>query len=380
MPLVLLLIIAGTLGYAWLLFPLWLVRAARRAPLEPAPEEPLPERPRIAVLIAAHNEAEVIEARVTNLKTVDYPADRIRFLIGCDGSSDETALRAQRAAGSDVRFDIQAFPRNEGKVATLLKLFARTAASDELLVMSDANTTFAPTAIARLADHFARQEIGGVCGRLIFTAGGHDNPCEEGRYWRWETRLKQAESRLDSCLGANGAIYALRRQLFWQAIPTNTIVDDFVLGMKVREQGDRMLYDPTAIAYEELPPVSSEWGRRVRIGAGDYQALGLCRRALSPTCGTFAWCFFSHKLLRWFTPHLLVALAGVALWGAWTAEGAGRYGWLGLLALYLLGAVGAMARRSAWRHFVTMQLALLCGFIRYIRGPLAGTWQRTARG
>src|SRR6185503_6079299 len=109
---------------------------------------------------------------------------------------------------------------------------------------------------------------------------------DESVYWKFETWLKTRESELDSCLGANGAIYAIRARLFWASIPPNTIIDDFVIGMKVREQGYRMLYEPRAIALEELPPeVAHEWKRRVRIGAGDYQAIRLCRACLSPSFG-----------------------------------------------------------------------------------------------
>ena len=101
----------------------------------------------------------------------------------------------------------------------------------------------------------------------------------------------------------------IRTGLFWAEIPDNTIIDDFVIGMKVREQGYRMVYAPTAVAREELPEtLDDEWRRRIRIGAGDYQALVLCRKCLLPRYGKFAWMFWSHKVARWFTPHLLLLL------------------------------------------------------------------------
>jgi cellulose synthase/poly-beta-1,6-N-acetylglucosamine synthase-like glycosyltransferase len=242
---------------------------------------------------------------------------------------------------------------------------------------------FDPQAVRRLVAPLREPRVGGVCGRLVFhkPAGG---VTDEGVYWRLENRLKEYESAWDSCLGANGAIYAIRPELFWDALPDNTIVDDFVIGMKVREQGYRFLFAPAAEAHEELPAtVAGEWKRRVRIGAGDYQALVLCRRCLAPGFGRFAWMFWSHKVLRWFTPHLLALVAALALaqYPFATAVALG--------AVLLAGAAGYAGRnvRGAWirpfqlgAYFLAMQAALAAGFVRFCRGGLAGTWERTERG
>jgi hypothetical protein len=160
--------------------------------------------------------------------------------------------------------------------------------------------------------------------------------------------------------------------------------------MKVRERGYRMIYEPAALAIEEIPPaVSHEWKRRVRIGAGDYQALRLCKACLSPAYGAFAWAFWSHKVLRWFTPHLLLAGVPLAVAAALSDEPA-----LGLavLAAYLLVGAAALlgfllqesdcllARPLRGVHYLlAMQAALFVGFLRFCRGNLTGSWQRTAR-
>ncbi len=132
-------------------------------------------------------------------------------------------------------------------------------------------------------------------------------PAEEGVYWRYEVTLKILENRLNAVLGANGAIYAVRRQLF-PDLPRNLITDDFVIPMKVRAGGRRVVYDPEAVAMEEAPAsMGSEFRRRVRIGAGNWQALGQCAPLLLPQKGFVAFSFWSHKVLRWATPFLLVA-------------------------------------------------------------------------
>ena len=217
---------------------------------------------------------------------------------------------------------------------------------------------------------------------VVSSVSGTDEPV----YWNFETRLKMAESSLDSCLGANGAIYAVRSELFSMDIPGNTIIDDFVIGMKVREQGYRMVYEPGAVATEDLPEtVQDEWRRRIRIGAGAYQALSLCRACLSPRYGVFAWMFWSHKVMRWFTPHLMVGLLVIGCWllGAPAARLAGHGYWvLGLLGVFVVGLASRRFRKGLklLSYFITMQVALLMGFVRYCRGNLSGAWARTERG
>jgi cellulose synthase/poly-beta-1,6-N-acetylglucosamine synthase-like glycosyltransferase len=240
-----------------------------------------------------------------------------------------------------------------------------------------------------LCRHFTDPSVGGVCGKLSFvTPPGVKT--EEDAYWRFENWLKSRESAVDSCLGANGAIYAIRRELFWRNIPSNTIIDDFVIGMKVREQNFRVIYEPAAEASEELPPsVSDEWRRRVRIGTGNFQALQLCRACLYPSFGSFAWMFWSHKVLRWFTPHLMAAgcaLAAVSFLRSGSIPAAtviaanaaiALAAWLGRMAEDSRHPVLRFSRGIA--YFMTMQFAIFAGFCRYFQGNLEGRWERTSR-
>jgi hypothetical protein len=186
-------------------------------------------------------------------------------------------------------------------------------------------------------------------------------------------------------------------------MPDNTVIDDFVAGMKVRERGYKMVFEPEAFAEEELPAHAHEWKRRVRIGAGDFQALTLCRKCLSPRYGRFAWMFWSHKVLRWFTPHMLLVILAIALWHVLKPRPSWFEGapWLhvrqaldsaiiaavGILLLCAaIGRLGGGSERKWLRmcalsnHFVTMQAALFMGFLSYCRGGLPGYWTRTPRG
>jgi len=392
------LVTAAMLAYAWIAYPLLLLAGRRGRAITGSPAT---HTPPLVLLLSAFNEADVIADRVANLIATDYPDGLLRVLIGTDGCTDDTAACARKAAAAAPWIEVVAFERNRGKVAVLRDLVASARRHDDcpqgtLFVFTDANTRFRPDALRLLARHFDNPAVGGVCGRLVFTGSGSD---AEHTYWNLENVLKARESALDSCLGANGAIYALRPVCFWQEIPPSTIVDDFVIGMKVREAGLRMLYEPDAVAEEDVPAVRDEWRRRVRIGSGDYQAARLCRACLHPRYGRFAWCFWSHKILRWFTPHLaLVMLAAAVLSLAFGPRPAAcpplvlaaQAVCTGGLLLLAAALAGRLSRRPAWGgpawqlcrgvdHFVTMQAALLAGFIRYCRGNLSGSWARTPR-
>jgi len=351
--------------------------------------------PTVTVLVAAHNEEKHIGARIKNLIELDYPENKITVRIGVDGSSDRTADIARQWVSKRLDIRVYEVAERRGKIATLKDLISRS--KEDILILTDANTVFKTDALQKLVSHFVDPCIGCVCGRVQLLGEG-----EENVYWRMETHLKMMESSLDSCLGANGAIYAIKRSLFWTDIPDNTIVDDFVIGMKVREQGLRVVYEPEAVGQENLPPTVDEWVRRKRIGAGDYQALFLCKKCLLPTYGKFAWVFWSHKVLRWFTPHILLALfiLTFAIFAIRLSLGvencfAIELKFIFTPVLMMVSIFGALTARflrnfpslngkllkllNLSDHFITMQVALFLGFLRFCRGNLRGHWERTPR-
>jgi len=396
------LILLVLLVYAWVGYPL-VLRGLVSRPAARSAGSDIPsarERPSVAVLLSAHNEETHIAARLGNLLDLDYPQELVTVHVGVDGCTDGTLRIASERAAGCPRVHVTEGRERGGKIAMLKRLVSQARA--DILVLTDANTLFARDALTRLVRRFEDARVGGVCGRLVFTdvseaaasgASGEGPP--EGLYWEWETRLKEWESLLDSCLGANGAIYALRRELFWTEIPDNTVVDDFVLGMKVREHDLRVKYEPLAQAREEFPDSRDEWHRRVRIGAGDYQALGLCAKCLLPRYGKFAWMFASHKVLRWLTPHVLLAVLLLSLWRVILGSAPAGLNRAVMPILVLLGVgilgVCAIAGRAAdgddkvscvlraCNHLVTMQAALFVGFLRFCRGGLRGDWARTPR-
>ncbi len=336
--------------------------------------------PTVTVLVAAHNEASVIARRIENLLDQDYPDGKLEILIGSDASNDGTDDIVRRYAARGVK--LSPGPRS-GKAGVLARLLGM--ATGDVLVLTDANTDFERDAIRRIVQPLRDPDVGLVCGRLtLHTPLGA--PLAEGAYWRLESMLKLYESRRGCVMGANGALYAVRRQLF-PPFPAGTVVDDFVAALRVLQAGFEIRYEPEAIAHEESAPGgSAEYKRRVRIAAGCFRALWQYRSLLAPRHGFAAFALWSHKVLRWLTPQaLIVALVA----NAFLATSSWVYASLLLAqcACYGFAALGLLnlapkALRSpanAAAHFVEMNAALLVGFYKFSRGAQGQTWARTER-
>jgi cellulose synthase/poly-beta-1,6-N-acetylglucosamine synthase-like glycosyltransferase len=345
------------------------------------PAVPDAELPRLTLLIAAHNEAAVIGERIENALALDYPRDRLEILVASDGSTDATAGIVRGFAGRGVR--LLDYQPNRGKAATLNAAWRE--ATGDVVLLSDANTFTDRAAARRLARWFRDPSVGAVCGRLILVdpVTGRN---VDGLYWRYETFLKACEARLGALLGANGAIYAVRRDRY-VPIPPETIIDDFVIPLLgTLTHGTRLVYDADAVAREDTPPeIADEFKRRARIGAGGFQSLRLLWPLLSPARGWLAFSFVSHKLVRWACPFFLLAMAAanVALvaqpfYRATLAMQAGFYAlaWLGGRST----GQGPLARALRLATlFSSMNAALLVGFYRWLTGRQRGAWARTAR-
>jgi cellulose synthase/poly-beta-1,6-N-acetylglucosamine synthase-like glycosyltransferase len=350
-----------------------LARRTRRARRDAA------DCPRVSIVFAAHNEEAVIAQKMRNCARLDYPAGRLDILVGCDGCTDATAALARAAAVPNAA--VFEFPERCGKPGVLNKLMPRT--RGEIVVFCDANTEFAPDAIHTLVRHFKRPEIGCVCGELRLRSRGTANG--EQLYWRFETLLKFLESRLNMLVGANGALFAIRRSLY-VPVPADGVVDDFLIAMNVRAAGYRVVYDPEAIAWEEVAPSARhEFRRHVRIGAGNFQALRHTWRLLNPLAGAVALSFWSHKVCRWLVPIVLAAaqvsaalLAQQPVYALAAATG----GLLVLLAFvghHLDLTARYWAPASIPYYFLSTNLALLLGLFAFVRGTQSIVWTPTAR-
>jgi len=260
--------------------------------------------PQVDMLIAAYNEEKVIRSKIENCLNLDYPAEKLTVWIASDGSSDGTNEIVKEYMKHNSRIRLLEFTRS-GKSGVINKALPQLEA--DITVFSDANTEYDPGAVQRMVVHFADPNVGCVCGKLIYR-----NPGEvvsgkgESFYWKYETALKKMESKIGYVAGANGAIYAIRRSLF-EALPPNTINDDFTISMRIVEKGFKSLFEENAIAYEDVAPsMESEFKRHVRDGAGHYIAIGHLLGLLNPLLGARSLIYWSHRILRWTAPFILI--------------------------------------------------------------------------
>lgn len=337
------------------------------------------ELPSVDIIIAAYNEEYCIKARIENALNQNYQG-KIQVLVASDGSQDSTGKIIE--AFSDSRVQPYAFSDNRGKISVLNDLVIKSSA--QILVFTDANTDFNVDAVSVLVGSF-NENIGAVSGELILETKDN-NQNQDGLYWRYEQFLKNCESELGSLLGANGAIYALKRELYIP-LPKDTIVDDFCIVMNVKKQGYDVIYNNAAIAKEEVAPsLRDEYGRRVRIGSGNYKAFFANLWALSPTEGILSWCYWSHKVLRWFAPHLMIIIfvSNVLLLNSLTYI----FFILMQISFYIVAWYGQKRINNNRQvkgivaiisFFVSMNVALGQGFIRFCKGHKNGGWKRTAR-
>lgn len=373
----------GLITYTYALYPALLALAHRWRGKRPGPAlaaagAPVP---RVSVLVAAYNEADIITEKVQNSLRLDYPADRIEFLFGSDGSDDGTTALLEACPEPRVR--AFAFPRR-GKAATLNDLAVQ--ARGEILVFSDANSLFEPQAVGRLVSHFADPRVGGVCGRLVLRTPGQPQAGGESLYWRYETAVKRLEGELGILASANGAIYAIRRALY-RPLPIHTrVADDLIVGARVLQQGQAMTFEQEAVAHETTAEsIRLDLERKIRVAEISFNALPHIVDLLAPRYGLAAWMLWSHKLLRWAVPGLLLGLAASSA-GLWRRPFYRLAGW-GQAALYAAALAGAWLEQHRplprWiavpYYFVGANLALLLGALRAARGSGQATWTRTGR-
>jgi len=338
------------------------------------------EIPDVAVLISVYNEEEVIQARIRNLQELDYPADRLEVWLGLDAPTDKTAELLTRLPST--QFHAVQFSERRGKLAVLSDLARRTSA--EILVITDANTMFDRNCIRNLARHFVDERVGVVSGEEVRMAAGGADAAGESLYWRYECALKMLESRLNCVQGANGAALGVRGSLF--PPKKRSIVEDFQIPLEARLQGYRVVYDPEAIAVEEVAPTSSaQFSRRVRIGCGDYQTLFHNLNCLNPMRGLPAFSFFSHRVLRWLTPMLLLIAFSCSVvmvtqpgFAKWAVAQCIFYG-MAIVGYELKKRGTALPLFALPLQFCATNLALLCGFVRFLRGGQPLTWKSTPR-
>lgn len=349
----------------------------------------LHQLPKVAIVIAAFNEEKVIEEKIIKTLKTNYPIHLITLFIGSDNSTDKTNAIIEKYANQYQNIVFKNFIERSGKQEVLNKLFEHYISKNEyeVCIMTDANILFTENTIYELVKHFKNEQIGIVCGNIknknIKSSGISK---QEQFYILNENELKINEGLVfGSSIAAFGACYAIKRALV-PLIPKNILMEDFYISMHVLKNHFQVVTEPLAICYEDLPQkINEEFKRKKRISTGNFQNLVYYYPLLYRGKFGIAFPFFSHKIIRWFGPFILIALY-LSLWFLFK-EPLYLYTFLGVhvfLTLasldYILKAININVNLlRLMRYFLLMNAALFLGFFIYMKGVKTNIWQPTKR-
>ena len=360
----------GLIAYVFVGYPTAL---AVLSAVRPRPRRQGPYEPAISIVFSAYNEASSIVSKIRNLLALDYPAERVEILVGCDGSTDGTA--EQLLSVSDRRVRVFIFTKRRGKPAVLNTLIPK--ANHEIVVLCDVRQKFETAALRAFAGSFADPQVGAVSGQMIVPQGG------SGFYWRYETFIRSREGIIDSTVGVTGAICAIRKELF-EPIPADTILDDVLIPLRIARRGYRVVVDSEARAFDAAyANPDGEFTRKVRTLAGNFQLFARELWLFNPLRNRLWWQTMSHKALRLLIAPLQIVLA---ISNATLVNGSSLYkiALAGQIVFYAAAIAGWIWPRDLKKPFVIALPFFICllswatvvAFLRSITGRQPITWQK----
>ena len=374
------------LGYGIVLYILVKLKELFVKPVKyslPASNDELPE---VTLFITAFNEEDVVDEKMENSLELDYPADKLRIVWVTDGSDDGTNERLQTRWAGKATVHFQ--PLRQGKTAAMTR--GMTLVDTPLVVFTDANTMVNREAIREIVLAFRNPKVGCVAGEKRIAVQAKDGAAAggEGIYWKYESTLKALDARLYSAVGAAGELFAVRRELF-ETMEPDTLLDDFILSLRITMKGYIIAYCTNAYAIESgSADMREEEKRKVRIAAGGLQSIRRLRPLLNPfRYGVLSFQYTSHRVLRWsVTPFLLFPLNVAILL---TGGSPVFYGVLLVLQVFFYG-LGYWGYYLSTRqiknkllfipyYFLFMNINVLRG-IRYLKKKRgSGTWEKAKR-
>lgn len=345
--------------------------------------------PDVTLFIAAYNEKDYVQQKMTNSLALDYPKDKLHIVWVTDGSDDGTPEVLRKYENVTVHH----LPERNGKISAMNRgiKFVNT----PLVVFSDANTLLGKESVRRIVQLFSTPTVGCVSGekRIIDKESDVASGAGEGLYWKYESALKKWDAELYSVVGAAGELFAIRTELY-REVEKDTLLDDFIISLRVAQDGYTIQYDPEAYAIETASAnVKEELKRKVRISAGGIQSVVRLRSLLNIfKYGTLSFQYISHRVLRWtLTPLCLLLLIPTGYTLAYN-EGllsAGMYSvlfWMQIV-FYIAALTGWFLENRSTSikvlfvpyYFFIMNLSVFLGFVRYIKKSQSVNWERAKR-
>lgn len=374
------------IGYGILL---WGVLCFKRW-LSPAKPSPSPSLPGVTLIVCAYNEEDWIEQKIANSLALDYPPEHICFFFVTDGSDDRTTeLVRNFPFPPGAQWLLLYQPERRGKISAFQRAMQQV--ETPIVVSTDANTLVNREAIRRIVWHFADPEVGAVAGEKRISTGHKADAggAGEGIYWQYESLLKKWDAELWTVVGAAGELFALRKEVY-EHVPTDTIVEDFYLTMRIAQKGYRVQYEPGAYAVEtSSASVAEELKRKVRIAAGGLQAVVRLSSLLNIfKYGVLTFQYVSHRVLRWtLAPLFLPVLFIVNILLAQEGSRFFQFTLLVQILFYAAAVAGYLLEKRKMKvkaffvpyYFCVMNYSMYAGFLRLVRGRQSVLWERAKR-
>lgn len=373
--------------HSYILYPVILWAIAGIATKKPLMQYSLEdELPVISILVAAHNEEAVIGKKIRSIFQTTYPISKIEVIIGSDSSTDNTSSIVRSLENEFTNLKLIEFPDRQGKVNIVNQLV--DIAKGEIVISTDANVFLEKNTLFELVRFMKDPDVGLVDSRMVNTGLNRTGiSFQESVYITHEVMVKYREGMLwGTMIGPFGGCYAIRKELFVKP-PSNFLVDDFYINMRVIEQGKKSLNNLEARVYEDVSnDLCEEFRRKIRIAQGNFQNLAALSKMLWPPFSAVSFAFLSHKVIRWFGPILIIfallssgvlAINSSIFLTFFLVQ-------VGLLALpvvdFSLKSIGlhVLPLRFA-THFVSMNIALFVGLTKYLKGVQSNVWQPTRR-
>jgi len=375
-------------GYGILLFVL--VRLKRLFGGKKSTSSDNSYEPEVTLFIAAYNERDFVEAKIKNSRELEYPAEKLHMVWVTDGSDDGTPDELRKYDGVTVHH----LPERNGKIGAMNR--GMKFVTTPVVVFCDANTMLGKESIRRIVNLFSNPKVGCVSGEKRIFSKDKDAAAGagEGLYWKYESTLKKWDAELYSVVGAAGELFAIRTELF-QEVERDTLLDDFIISLRVAQKGYTIQYDPDAYAIESASAnVKEELKRKVRISAGGIQSVIRLHSLLNIfKYGTLSFQYISHRVLRWtLAPLCLLFMIPTGLFiamdeGIFTIHFYPVLFWLQVL-FYLAALLGWYLENRSVKvkvlfvpyYFFIMNLSVFLGFIRYMKKAQSVNWERAKRG
>lgn len=348
-------------------------------------------QPDVCLFVTAFNEKDYIQQKVQNAFQLNYPQEKIQYVWVTDGSNDETPELLKQM---DDRLEVYHQDERRGKMHAMNRGMKFVKAP--IVIFSDSNTILGKDSIVEIVNSFSNPKVGCVAGekRIVEKESESAAGAGEGLYWKMESWIKRNDSELNSAVGAVGELFAIRTDLF-EEVETDTLLDDFIISLRIAQKGYKIAYTPNAYAEETASlNVKEELKRKVRIAAGGIQTIFRLKSLLNPfKYGVLSWQYFSHKVLRWtLAPLSLFLLFVVTVFmvsGQKIVAGTNFYTLFLYLqvACYLVAAFGWYFENRKMRvkvffvpyYFVMINYASVRGIFRYFKGKQSVNWEKSKR-